>query len=261
MALVQSQSRAELPFWPEVRNMIYRILLTTDLPITIGVSGIFSFPFERTTRPELNMLRVNKATLTEALPFFYNDNTFNMHRAMSLTEFCCSKTVSHVNRRNISYIGLPFAKAKLSNIRHLVLKDRWLLNETRIKELRRLPHLEKLTINATWSSPAYAILNPIHCDLSARNDTHENDVHVPTTASIMEWLPQDCWPIELAHFMLARPEVELEVAVGPTSAQRHIVPVARSTMLPMVVVTFRVSWDAANRRYFFHYESERAWSE
>lgn len=144
MALIHTAPGPHLPCPPEVRNMIYVLLLTTSRCLVISKSGTFCYAADNTLvtdgKPYIDVIRLSKTTLAEALPIFYHVNTFYLKSARSLSSFCRST---------------KFARFKLERIRHLALGSGDFVNKTRIKELTKLPNLERLTVVESWIRTDY----------------------------------------------------------------------------------------------------------
>ena len=240
MALTQVTVNFELPFPAEVRNMIYRLLLTTPHQIVIGVTGILSFPHGVLTRPDLNILRVSKAAKREAFPTFFDVNNFLMVRPLYL--FCQANA---------------FGRPKLNNIKHLTLVNPSLLLKTRMKELQRLPNLQKVTINWEWGPYPYGGYSstPVRVDLTSRDEIYGDRVYEGTRRKIISWTSSVQWWGELRAFLVARPAVKVELVMRPVDARVPHMYKA-DFQLDKLRMTFRITPDEASGGYVFHWEHE-----
>lgn len=209
---------------------------------------------------------VSKQTLTEALPLLYQRNSFVIRQGTALR----------------LYLAVTSNKAmKMYTIRHVILSQPYLLNKTRIAEMKRLKNLENLTIVSQWFrtdavAANYKPYSPyfdwtrIGLDYGAEHrrlfevdsmvdeDQSGNstgaDHHLKTKAGtlswVRRWINEGAGFIEVKDMIVARPRIDYEVVV-------HGLKITASEQTDgspwriVVSVRFNVSWNAEEQRYTY----------
>jgi hypothetical protein len=164
----------------EIRTLIYQLLFAAPRNLTLS-GKLHSFYHRNLHYPSLAILRSCKTIFLEALPILYKINNFVLYFPTELAAFAKSIT---------------YKQLRLSSIRHLVLASSSYLNATRIKELARLPNLQKMTVCDSWLLQSYGHTMSIKetaLNLELDSSTAQEDLTDSMSAYMMFWASRSVW--------------------------------------------------------------------
>ena len=245
MVIATSQRLEFFSLPAEIRNTIYQQVLQADKPLRFHASGCLAA--EKSNRPDTAIMVTCKQMLAEARPVFYNVNSFFIGQRATLSHYL--KATPPALRR-----------LKCHTIRHVVLNRSFMLNVTRISELKRIRSLETLTIFEQWferhfpkcNCPKYGIIFDAgrHAVGTFNGERISKQQEIMTLCNAKMLVENAKYTPLLKTMMFARPNVRCKVVYQGGVGWTQLWPNTASNLL-----TFMVSWDAKRERYVFQCES------